>query len=317
MNRTYILLLLLVWLSPVANGQAGDPLCLTEARRILFLGNSITHAGHYVSLFEYYLLSKNPKSTIEVINMALPSETVSGLSEVGHADGLFNRPCLFSRLDSVVKLVKPDIVIACYGMNDGIYQPFNTPYFKRYQEGMRALHSHLKASQVKRIIFMTPSIHQDPKCGFRGYNTVLDRYACWLKNQRTELAWEVIDIHFPMLAYVQHKQRDDLEFTFAEDGVHPNLSGHKFIAQQLIQYFDQTWAVESLLTDCLTPASIHNKVFQLIHQRQELLRDAWLDHVGHERPGLSVGLPLKEAQQKSLQIKYKIERSWDQLTFTE
>ena len=65
-------------------------------------------------------------TSARVIDMALPSETVSGLSENGHAGGKFPRPDLLERLDQVLRISRPDVVIACYGMNCGIYQPFNT-----------------------------------------------------------------------------------------------------------------------------------------------------------------------------------------------
>ena len=56
-----------------------------EAQRILFLGDSITHAGFYVDQFAAYLAVRYPDRKFEVLNLGLPSETVSGLSEPGHA----------------------------------------------------------------------------------------------------------------------------------------------------------------------------------------------------------------------------------------
>src|SRR4028119_637531 len=67
-------------------------------KRILFLGNSITWAGNYVNDIEAYLRVQYPKRQLEFINVGLSSETVSGLSEQGHADGSFPRPDLHERL---------------------------------------------------------------------------------------------------------------------------------------------------------------------------------------------------------------------------
>ena len=63
-----------------------------RTKRVLFLGNSITYAGTYVSAIEAYLITHFPKQSYEFINVGLPSETVSGLSEPNHADGRFPRP---------------------------------------------------------------------------------------------------------------------------------------------------------------------------------------------------------------------------------
>jgi hypothetical protein len=41
------------------------------------------------------------------------------------------------------------------------------------------------------------------------------------------------------------------------------------------------------------------QALQLVRQRQQLLRDAWLTEVGHRRPGLNRGLPLPEAETKA------------------
>src|SRR5688500_7174596 len=95
-----------------------------DAKRIVFLGDSITAGGGYVAAFEAWLLASG-KPTPMVINMGLPSETVSGLSEEGHAGGAFPRPDLAERLERVLKTAKPDLVFACYGMNCGIYEPFD------------------------------------------------------------------------------------------------------------------------------------------------------------------------------------------------
>src|SRR5436305_15257546 len=90
--------------------------CATQSKlpdsvhRILFLGNSITYAGNYITDIEAYFVTHYPNKTYEFINMGLPSETVSGLSEQGHAEGKFPRPDLHERLDRVLALTKPDLV---------------------------------------------------------------------------------------------------------------------------------------------------------------------------------------------------------------
>lgn len=65
---------------------------LRHAKRIVFLGNSITYGGDYVAMFDTWLLTQNLKTEPVVINVGLPSETVSGLSEAGHAQAVFHDP---------------------------------------------------------------------------------------------------------------------------------------------------------------------------------------------------------------------------------
>ena len=66
-------------------------------KRIVFIGNSITYAGTYVSYVDAYFSLINPEKKYKILNLGLPSETVSGLSELGHANGAF--PRLFLRSD--------------------------------------------------------------------------------------------------------------------------------------------------------------------------------------------------------------------------
>src|SRR5688572_26755736 len=102
---------------------------LPGVKRVLFLGDSITYSGQYIDDFETALRLHLPGRRIDVINCGLPSETVSGLSEEGHAGGKFPRPDLHERLDRVLAKVKPDLIFACYGMNDGIYLPLSDERF--------------------------------------------------------------------------------------------------------------------------------------------------------------------------------------------
>jgi lysophospholipase L1-like esterase len=103
-------------------------------KRVVFLGDSITQAGGYVAFTTYYLERLYPGKAFDVLDLGLASETLSGLSEEGHAGGKFPRPYLFERLGRVLERAKPEVVVACYGMNDGIYLPLTgagSPRFRR------------------------------------------------------------------------------------------------------------------------------------------------------------------------------------------
>ena len=90
-----------------------------------------------VSYIDAYLTLQYPDRDFEIINVGLPSETVSGLSESGHADGKFPRPDLHERLKRILERTKPDLIFSCYGMNDGIYLPFDEERFQKYKEGIK------------------------------------------------------------------------------------------------------------------------------------------------------------------------------------
>ncbi len=114
MKRWLLVLSLLV--SVIAGAAPLPP----EVRRVVVLGDSIIYGGQYVEFIETWLVTRQPERQLEVINVGLPSETVSGLSEEGHAGGKFPRPDPHERLERALAQTEPDYVIACYGMNCGI-----------------------------------------------------------------------------------------------------------------------------------------------------------------------------------------------------
>ncbi len=311
---------LLVLAAPAAPAQksadkAADA-ALPTAKRIVFLGDSITHAGAYLEYLETILLVETGYRP-EIIPLGLSSETVSGLSEPGHADGKFPRPDLHERLDRVLEKTKPDLVVACYGMNDGIYFPLKESRFEAFRAGMLKLREKVKAAGAG-IVHLTPPVFDSlpikervlpaglnayPK-PFGGYNRVLDAYSDWLLQQR-EKGWKVIDIHGPMNAALKEHRVVDPAFAFAKDGVHPNPEGHWVMTQPILK----AWGIETKITldDLTSPAGNLNALHKLVSERQRVLKAAWLSACGHKRPGVAAGLPLDQAQAKAAELSKQIE----------
>lgn len=217
--------------TPVDPGAAA----LLKAKRVVFLGDSITYSGGYIAYLETFLATRFPKRETEFLNLGLPSETCSGLSEDGHAGGKFPRPDVHERLQRVLDKLKPDLVVACYGMNCGIYLPFAEERFAKYQDGIRRIRSAAEKAGAK-VIHLTPPTY-DPQPlkggGSKEYNGVLDRYSEWLLSQRAN-GWTVIDIHGPMNAHLAARRKQNPKFVLAGDGVHAGSTGHWLIAQAII-----------------------------------------------------------------------------------
>lgn len=285
-------------LACAAVSSAAEPAFPLQARRILFLGDSITHSGGYVAFIEAQLRLRQLTPLPEIINLGLSSETCSGLSEPTHP---FPRPTVHERLDRALAAVQPDVVVACYGMNDGIYAPLSDERFQAYQQGINRLIDKVHASGAKLILLTPPPFDPVPlrskgklqpagqgPYGFTGmyedYDAVLERYSAWLLQQRDRVA-QVIDVHAAVTARLVRERTTDPQFTFAGDGIHPNPAGHRVIAEAILA----AWGI----TDVADPPP---ELQRLVAQRMTLLHDAWLTHVGHQRPGVKPGLPLDEAR---------------------
>lgn len=390
------------------------PAALLTAKRVVFLGDSITYSGQYITYLEAYLRSRYPGKSFDFIDLGLPSETVSGLSEPGHAGGAFPRPDVHERLERVLTRLKPDLVVACYGMNCGMYYPFAGERLQKYQAGLQKLRDAATAHGAQVIHLTPPTFDAVPLAGrtlpagqekyekpFEGYNSVLNAYSEWLVGQR-ERGWTVIDIHRPMDQHLASRRQSDPKFVLAGDGVHAGPTGHWLMAQQVIDAIgnntitpiraevdsasgkssnpnisqfsktedgfafqwtcrvplvrDPQWDAESLarehfadkydiyqlqLTglpdgnyelfegdkliarfsaegarkgiDLLSASALSTnehavQVLKLIQQRQRIQTDAWLNEVGHKRPGMAKGLPVAEADQKAAELNAQIQK---------
>ncbi len=279
---------------------------LTRSKRVMFLGDSITAAGKYVADFDAWLVTELKDQAPKLIDCGLPSETVSGLSEDGHAGGQFPRPDLAERLDRVLKAVQPDLVVACYGINCGIYLPFDDARFGKYQQGMKRLKSAVEKAGAKFVV-MTPPFYDDQRAPRDfSYNEVLDRYSDWLIGQRKQ-GWTVIDLHGPMTKAIRDRRSTDPGFTMQPDGVHPNDAGYWFVAQQLIRWMgDEKSAAAMSAKEMLTARQMPESLLPLVHQRMSVLRDAYVSAAGHLRPGVAKGLPVAEAEAKATELSTKI-----------
>ena len=264
--------------------------------RITFLGDSITYDGRWVTQVESALRATPQYADADVINLGLPSETVSGLSEPGHAEGRFPRPVLRERLQRVLDKLQPSLVIACYGINDGLYLPLDEDRFAAYRNGIAELKAVVERRGA-RIVFVTPPLYaaDAPVRDAQHYDAVLDRYASWLVQQRSQ-GWEVIDMRASLRQAIAQARRTDPGFTYAADDIHPDDAGHRFIAEAVTH---ELWPLLGLEQ---VPRIAGGKALQLLRTRQALLRDAWLSATGHSRPGLPTGLPLDQAARRAARL---------------
>ena len=104
----------------------------------------------------------------------------------------------------MLRVGRPDLVIACYGMNCGIYQALDEARFAKFKAGMEKLHDAVEQTGAK-IIHLTPPVYdqrpdKEGPAGKVDYDAVLDAYSNWLLSKRAD-GWIVIDIHGPMRSW--------------------------------------------------------------------------------------------------------------------
>ncbi len=244
--RPLILLLLLT-----VPASAAEPFLLKPNDVVLFLGDSITFAGGYVAQIDAVLRSRRPTEKFTLINLGLPSETCTGLTETDHP---FPRPDVHERLDRALAEIKPTVVFIGYGMNDGIYHPFDQKRFDAYKAGIAKLLEKVRAAKARPLL-LTPSPFDalpiqaktrpadaadfSYKAPFADYDGVLRRYSDWLLTLR-KADLPVIDVHAAVTRYLHQRRRTEPNFTLARDGIHPDTVGHTLIARAILAGLNYT-----------------------------------------------------------------------------
>lgn len=276
------------------------PLAAQEAeslagKRVVFLGDSITQGGGYVSFISYFLEKQFPQKDFDIIGLGLASETLSGLSEQGHAGGKFPRPCLFERLGRLLEKSKPEVVFACYGMNDGIYLTLENDRFQAFQKGVTQLIADCQKAGVRRIFLITPPIYDfSPKGDEFNYDSVLTAYAKWELSLKID-GVTVIDLHTPMRA-----ARDARTTPFSKDKVHPGEDGHWLMAKTILKSLGVAVVDKEIAEIKADP------LFKLVDQKRSQRASAWMKHIGYTREKTVMPEPLGTIESDVAQLQQKI-----------
>lgn len=281
----------------------GKDSTIPDKKKIVFLGDSITDEGTFIAFMDAYFLQHMPANQMTLINLGVSSETASGLSEPEHP---FPRPCVHDRLGKALAESKPDWVVVCYGMNDGIYYPYSSDRFEAYQQGLLRAVTQIKAAGAKVILMTPPPFDATSFTGgsllplgqpaysysqpFADYEDVLKRYADWVLTL-DDVADALVSIHDPMLRMWEHKRKETHNY-ITGDGIHPNAEGHWLIAAALLRVLFNI-SLEQMPEYVLQPDT--SVLFSAVLQRHRLLSSAWKEHVGHTNPNKVEALPLELA----------------------
>ncbi len=204
--------------------------------RVVFLGDSITNDGKFISgIFRYYA-AKYPQDKVEMYMAGVKGGNAGG--------GL-------TYLEDQVLSLNPDYVSIMFGMND-IYRSLYTNGYQgtaeqvakidAYEANMENIVKTLRAKGVK-VILCTPSPY-DQTCtagatNYPGCADALQECAKRVKTLAEKYTCKVVDFNGPMteaLAYVQDETNGgstDLTIidSTSKDRVHPGTLGHDLMAR--------------------------------------------------------------------------------------
>ena len=202
--------------------------------RIVFLGDSITHGGHYVGYLQLFAALRHPGWDVRCMNAGIGGDTAGG--------GL-------ARVDWDVKDMKPHRVFAMFGMNDVGRDLYRTtsPDEKtlaaranaigRYAQNVRKLADAIPAIGAQAVL-VTPSPYDQYAVRTNGQNLVacnepgLAACAAAVRESAAERCLGVVDLHHPLTEIL--KKHPDLGLG-GPDRVHPREQGHLLMAALVLE----------------------------------------------------------------------------------
>ncbi len=220
----------------LAAQQAPAP--LVKGERVMFLGDSITHGGHYVSFLQLFQALRHPDRPVEIINAGISGQSAPG--------GI-------QRLDHDVFPQKPDRVFIMFGMNDVGRHNYatDTPDEKTlkgrdrslaaYRKNMTELVDKLQAAG-KQVVLILPSPYDQysnakAKNLAAGNEPGLAACAAIGRELAAKKKLAVVDFHTPMTALLKKFPEKHL---CGNDRVHPGQPGHLIMTALVLKALGET-----------------------------------------------------------------------------
>lgn len=214
---------------------------LHSGDRVVFYGDSITEQRLYTMLTELYGVTRYPKLDVVYVHSGWGGDRVTG-GGGGPID---------VRLSRDVFAYKPTVVTIMLGMNDGKYLSHTPADDQVFYQGYRHIVESLRQNFPNvRITGIGPSPYDDVTrpVGLQpsGYNAVLAGYSDWIRKYAADNSVELSDFNAPVVAMLKKADAGNHEIAqkIIPDRVHPSISGHLIMAEQLLK----TWHARPLVS---------------------------------------------------------------------
>ncbi len=207
--------------------------------RLAIIGDSITEQKLYSKFIETYLLACAGRKDIECWQFGVSGEMAIGI---------------VSRADIDLNLFNPTIATLCYGMNDGMYQPYSPSIGTSYEANMRRVLEKLQSIGVPLVVIGSPGVvdsHFFQRFPASEYNATLGQLGKIVRKLAAESKQPFADIHSTMLqGMIGAKKTLGESYDVAgEDGIHPGPNGHVLMAQAFLKALGMTGDIGTLEVD--------------------------------------------------------------------
>lgn len=201
--------------------------------RVVFVGNSITEAGYYVSYVYLYYMTHFPDRKIVIMNGGVGGDKASDI---------------YRRLEYDILAKKPNTIILTFGMNDTGYFEFNGDNADKtareriaaskagYEQIEKRL---LQLPNISKVLMSSPPYDETAKFKgnmFPGKSKAMLEVATFQEAAAQKNHWPFVDLLRPMTALNNRLQQKDSTFTMiGPDRIHPGNAGHLVMASLILK----------------------------------------------------------------------------------
>lgn len=198
--------------------------------RVAFIGDSITHGGHYHSYIWLFYMTRFPDMPIWIDNCGVGGDTSKEI---------------LARLQDDVLSRNPDYVTLTFGMNDtGYFDVFNKENSDSLSEDRisKSAESYTKIVDAlkeygsdSRIVMIGGSPYDETSkfndAVLHGKNAAIGKLISMQKNTADNNGWGFVDFNAPMLKIADEAQKADSAYSFCPaDRIHPDKDGQMVMA---------------------------------------------------------------------------------------
>ena len=199
-----------------------------EGERVVFVGNSITHGGHYHSFIWLYYMTRFPDKPITIMNAGIGGESAWDMKD---------------RLDYDVFNRKPTYVTLTFGMNDTGYDIYMKDDAKELSEQRiaKSLESYreieerlLAKNKIKKVLIGGSPYDETSRFNnfiLHNKNNAILKIIDAQRTSTKKNGWGFVDFNQPMCEISRKEQEADSTFTFCRiDRIHPDNDGQMVMA---------------------------------------------------------------------------------------
>lgn len=199
-----------------------------EGERVVFVGNSITHGGHYHSFIWLYYMTRFPDKPITIMNAGIGGESAWDMKD---------------RLDYDVFNRKPTYVTLTFGMNDTGYDIYMKDDAKelleqriaKSLESYREIEERLLAkNKIKKVLIGGSPYDETSRFNnfiLHNKNNAILKIIDAQRTSAKKNGWGFVDFNQPMREISRKEQEADSTFTFCRiDRIHPDNDGQMVMA---------------------------------------------------------------------------------------